>query len=253
MTTGAVIFAYNNEQIDYVSMARWSACNIKRHLGIPTTIITDLPARETTNSRWFADLGTTVTWHNENRSDVYELSPYDRTLVLDADYVVASDQLTCLLESNQKFLAPRWAYDVTGSQPFDGNNFFGRNQMPMHWATVMMFQRSPQVKLIFDLIKTIRDNWQHYRNLYGITRRTFRNDYALSIAISIVDGHTFTTPGVPWSLASVTSDHTLVQVSQDQYRVEYVTADNKPKWITLNHDFHAMGKRHLGAIVANPC
>ena len=36
MTTGALIFARNNEQIDYESMARWSAKNIERHLGIPT-------------------------------------------------------------------------------------------------------------------------------------------------------------------------------------------------------------------------
>lgn len=252
MTTGVLIFAYNNEQIDYVSMAHWSARNIERHLGIPTTIITEHKPNGT-NSRWFADLDATVTWHNENRSDAYELSPYDRTLVLDADYVVASSQLQCLLESDQEFLAPRWAYDVTGLQSFDDNNFFGRNQMPMHWATVMMFQRSPQVKLIFDTIKMIRDNWQHYRNLYGITRGTFRNDYALSIAMSIVDGHTFTTPSVPWFLASVTPDHTLTQLAPDQYRVDYVTADKKSKWITLNHDFHAMGKRHLGDIVANPC
>lgn len=253
MTTGALIFAYNNEHIDYLKMAQWSANNIQRHLGIPTTIITDKNPTQSTNSRWFADLNTTVTWHNENRSDAYDLSPYDRTLLIDADYVVASNQLKSLLEADQEFLTPRWAYDVTGLQPFDDNNYFGRNQMPMHWATVIMFRRSQKVRLIFDLIKMIRDNWQHYRNLYGITRSTFRNDFALSIAMSIVDGHTFTIPSIPWSLASVTPDHKLTQLDKDKYRVEFLTTDKKPRWITLNHDFHAMGKKHLGAIVDNPC
>jgi hypothetical protein len=38
------------------------------------------------------------------------------------------------------------------------------------------------------------------------------------------------------------------------YKVEYVTGDDKPKWIVLKQqDFHAMGKQALGAIVANPC
>jgi hypothetical protein len=41
MTTGALIFAFNNEQTDYVAMAGWSAERIRRHLKIPTAIITD--------------------------------------------------------------------------------------------------------------------------------------------------------------------------------------------------------------------
>ena len=91
MTTGALIFARNNEQIDYEAMARWSARNIKRHLGIDTHIVTD-DTRTDSGFRHFSDAGM-VTWHNTNRMDAYRLSPWDQTLVLDADYVVASDQL----------------------------------------------------------------------------------------------------------------------------------------------------------------
>jgi hypothetical protein len=56
MTTGAVIFARNNEHIDYVAMAQWSAQNIQRHLGIPTHIITDSAPPD--NTRHFTDVGT---------------------------------------------------------------------------------------------------------------------------------------------------------------------------------------------------
>jgi hypothetical protein len=52
MTTGALIFARNNEQIDYEAMARWSARNIERHLGIPTHIVTD-NSEPLTNTRHF--------------------------------------------------------------------------------------------------------------------------------------------------------------------------------------------------------
>jgi hypothetical protein len=97
----------------------------------------------------------------------------------------------------------------------------------------------------------IKNNWQHYRSLYGIARPTYRNDFALSIAMNIVDGHTLSTPNIPWQLASLTPEHRLTQVDADTYRVEYVTPDKKSRWITVNHDFHAMGKSHLGAIVAN--
>jgi len=264
MTTGVLIFAYNNEQIDYLAMANWSAQNIRRHLNLPVCVVTDQPIppeykfekvifAETVgfNTRKFADLDTTVTWHNGNRSNAYDLSPWDKTLLLDADYVVASDQLLLLLSVDQDFLCHRWAYDVTGQQPFDDNNFFGRHLMPMSWATVIIFRRSSTVKFIFDAMQMIRDHWQHYRNIYGILKSTYRNDFALSIAMNIVDGHTLSMPSIPWQLATVIPDHQLVQLEPDKYRVNFVTADQKSRWITLAQDFHAMGKHHLGEIIAN--
>jgi hypothetical protein len=249
MTTGALIFARNNEQIDYEAMARWSAKNIERHLGIPTHIVTDNSA-PSTNTRHFTDVGA-VTWHNLNRMDAYQLSPWDRTLVLDADYVVASNQLQSVLKVDQDFLAHRWAYDVTGCNNFEGLNYFGNNRMPMWWATVMMFRKSKHAALIFNLMQMIRDNWTHYRNLYKNTNATYRNDHALSIALGIVNGHTLNHPGIPWALASLTPDHKLTQLNQDWYRVDFVNGENKARWITLAQDFHAMGKQQLGAIVAN--
>ena len=103
MTTGALIFARNNEQIDYEAMAHWSARNIERHLGIPTHIVTD-DSRTDSGSRHFTDTGT-VAWHNTNRMDAYRLSPWDRTLVLDADYVITSDQLRGVSEILRNDLA----------------------------------------------------------------------------------------------------------------------------------------------------
>lgn len=249
MTVGALIFARNNEQIDYVAMAHWSAKNIERHLGIPTQIVVadNMPAG---NTRYFSDVGT-VTWHNLNRMDAYKVSHWDRTLVLDADYVVASDQLKCLLDTDQDFLAHRWAYDVTGCNNFEGLNYFGDNRMPMWWATVMMFRKSKQAKLIFESMQMVRDNWAHYRALYKNNNATYRNDHALSIALGVVNGHVLTYPGIPWGLASLTPEHRLTQMDQDRYRVDFVNTENKACWIELRQDFHAMGKRQLGDIVAS--
>jgi hypothetical protein len=263
MTTGALIFAYNNEQLDYLAMARWSARNINRHLGIPTAIITNEPfvaqAYETciladpssTNQRHFKDVGT-VTWHNTNRMDAYGLTPWDRTLLLDADYVVASDRLKTLLEVDQDFLTYKTAYDVTGLVNFDEVNNFGIHRMPMWWATVIMFRRSQQAEMIFDTMQMIRNNWQHYINLHGVSRVVYRNDYALSMALGIVNGHILDHPGIPGELASVNPDHRLTQLGPDEYRVDFITPDQKAKWIKLTGDFHAMGKKQLGDIIANP-
>jgi len=265
MTTGAVIFAYNNEKIDYVSLAAWSAKNIHRHLDIPVCLITDKPATHnefdhvvitntipsTSNSRHFSDLGH-VTWHNLDRMSVYDLTPWDQTLVLDADYVVASDQLKIVLECQHNFMCHKDAYDVTGKDSFDGLNTFGQYCMPMWWATVMMFRKSTRAKLIFDSMSMIRDNWTHYRRLYSNNQPTYRNDHALSIALNIENGHTLNAQDIPWSLASLTPDHKLTQLSQDHYRIDYVDQKNRARWMNLQRqDFHAMGKQQLGAIVAN--
>jgi hypothetical protein len=263
MTTGALIFAFNNEAIDYVAMASWSAKNIRRHLNIPVCLITDTkpaidafdcviyaPNEQSTNIRHFSDVGN-VAWHNLNRMDAYALTPYSQTLVLDADYVVASNQLQSILDSQEDFMCHRTAYDVTGLQTFDDLNSFGQYQFPMWWATVMMFHNSERARLIFESMQMIRDNWTHYRNLYANPRSTYRNDHALSIALNIENGHTLQTTDIPWKLASLTPEHRLTQINQDCYKVEYVTSDLKPRCIELTTDFHAMGKQQLGDIVAN--
>jgi hypothetical protein len=265
MTTGALIFAFNNDHIDYVAMANWSAGNIHRHLNIPVCLVTDQPpalphvfdcvviaAPEGAGQRYFSDYDTTVTWHNTNRMDAYKLSPWDQTLVLDADYVIASNHLTTVLASGQDFVCYRWATDVTGLQTFEDLNYFGNHRMPMWWATVMMFRRSTAAELLFDSMQMIRDNWTHYRNLYKNPNPTYRNDHALSIALNTVNGHTLKVNSIPGTLASITPEHRLTQLHPDSYRVDFLTPDKKARWIMLTQDFHAMGKQQLGAIVANP-
>lgn len=249
MITGALIFARNNEHTDYVAMAHWSAKNIKRHLGIETHIVTD-DSRTDSGTRHFAGTGA-VTWHNTNRMDAYRLTPWDRTLVLDADYVVASNQLQSILDCREDFLAHRWAYDVTGCNNFKGLNYFGDVHMPMWWATVMIFNKSKTAELIFDTMAMIRDNWTHYRNIYKISNPTYRNDHALSIALLIVNGHTLNHAGIPWALASLTPEHKLSQIDQDRYRVNFTNTEGRARWIELRQDFHAMGKQQLGDIVAS--
>jgi len=263
MTVGALIFAFDNDHIDYLAMAAWTANNIRRHLDIPVAVVTDqstgydfdqviLCENTASDDRWFDDFATKMPWHNRTRAQAYELSPWDQTLVLDADFVVASDQLRTVLESDQDFLAHRWAYDITGQDDFRQYNYFGYNHMPMWWATVMMFRRSLQAQLIFESMTMVRDNWTHYRNLYKNPRPTYRNDHALSIALNIVDGHTASSTSIPWSLASLIPAHQLTQLQQDSYRVDFVNSQGKPRWIELQgQDFHAMGKQHLGAIVAS--
>ena len=265
MTTGALIFAFDNESTNYVAMASWSARNIRRWLNIPTAVVTDARPEdprlrgfdqvisavpESGGTRWFEDYQATVTWHNAGRTDAYALSPWDQTLVLDADYVVASSQLKTVLDSDQEFLAHAAAYDITGTNNFVGLNDYGEYKMPMTWATVMMFRRGAHAELIFNCMQMIKNNWRHYKDLYRIASATYRNDHALSIALNIVNGQTLQHTSIPWSLASVTPEHVLTITGKDCYRIDYVDQDKRPRWSTIkNQDFHAMGKHHLEKLI----
>jgi len=266
MTTGALIFAFDNEQTDYVAMAGWSARRIRRHLNIPVAIVTDADPGDprvsgfdqvitadaaTGGTRWFEDYQATVSWHNAGRTDAYSLTPWDQTLVLDADYVVCGNELSTVLNSPQDFMCHRLAWDMTNMNDFEGLNWFGHNRMPMWWATVMMFRRSNTAQYIFDSMSMIRENWRHYKDLYHIQGSTYRNDYALSIALGIISGHTLTVDNIPFDLASVMPEHTLTQLDEDFFAIEYLDNKRLKKIAWAGTSFHAMGKKHLGDIVAN--
>lgn len=267
MTTGALIFAFNNEQTDYIAMAGWSADNIHRHLDLPVAVVTNDPEQAARDgrfdqiiaaevlsggTRWFEDYQSSVTWHNAGRVDAYSLSPWDRTLVLDADYVVASADLKTVLCSDTDFMCHKTAVNIAGAVPLNGLNVFGRYNQPMWWATVMMFRRSNTAQYIFDCMTMIRNNWQHYRDLYGIDNKTYRNDFALTIAIGIVSGHTAQVDEIPWPLISAMPEHELTCLEPDHYQVTWHDSLQMKKSVSFcGMDFHAMGKKHLEQIIEN--
>lgn len=265
MTRGALIFAFNNEKTDYLAMAQWSADRIHRHLDIPVAVVTDCTDTGRTQgfdrvivadatsggTRWFEDYASTVSWHNAGRVDAFNLTPWDHTLLLDADYVVCSDQLNRLWDSSTDFLCHREAWDTKNGQPIAGLNTYGRVNMPMWWATVVCFKRTNFSQYVFDAMTMVRENWQHYRDLYHIDRATYRNDFALSIALGIVSGHTNTVDEIPWGLASVLPDTELEQLDDDYFSLKYKSSDNVLRTVGIaGTDFHAMGKAHLEKIIA---
>ena len=265
MTTGALIFAFNNEKTDYVAMAAWSACNIHRHLGIPVAVVTDqehhpelsvfdqviFAEPSSGGTRNFEDYRATVTWHNASRPDAYNLTPWNNTLLLDADYIVASNQLRHVCTNGRDLQAYPRSMDVHGNHNLDS---FGNPLMDMFWATVVQFRKCTQAQYIFDCMNMIKENWQHYRDIYHIHSSTYRNDYSLSIALNILNGHV---PHVNYnsilgSLTNVYPSNELTEINQDCYRIAWTAADGKKHHVDLaNQDLHAMGKRDLEVIVEN--
>lgn len=244
MSRGVVLFAQNNHTIDYVKQAVYCAKKIKKHLNLPVAIATDNPEylKDTfpyyskyvdniiqlewyacTQKRTFKD-GTMSTrdleWRNHNRNTIFDITPFDETLVMDTDFIIGNDILLNAFETDQDFLIYRHITDLNQDRPdeFRFNKISDRS-VDMYWATVFYFKKTERTKLFFDLVTHIKENWNFYRLTYQIPMKTYRNDFSFSIAIHILNGFQRTSwpkvlPGKLW----FTSDaDVLVKMDEEQY------------------------------------
>lgn len=257
MSKGVVIIAKNPGTIDYVNIALWQARRIRKYLDLPTTIVTDktISSKDASNVltstnvsksvRKFKDAGKT-NWINTARWEAFTLSPYEETILLDADYVVSTDNLLSLFNSTEDLVAFKDAYDVTGADDFTGLNNFGQLHIPMYWATVIYFRKTSWAKAVFEMMEMIERNYTHYAELYKFTPHPFRNDYALSIALNTLSGHDpAAIKAIPWQLATTTPTTEVKQISDTAFELHY-KKNNKPfRVIAQDMDLHIMAKTYL--------
>jgi hypothetical protein len=223
MSKGIVIFAYNGAY-DYVDMARTSAALAKRHLKLPVTLITDqavdYPEFDTVIVHERTDPeqlkmtdGELKPWHNQTRPTVYALTPYEQTLVIDADYFVMNSELRNLFNTDLDFACYNTAQDITGVAELQCN--IGNTSIPMQWATVMYFRRSELAEAVFDFMRYIRQNYEFYSLMYNFRADKYRNDFALSIAIQTLTGYnTGNFAQIPGTLDSLLLGTDIVDINE---------------------------------------
>lgn len=242
MSTGALIYATDGD-IAYTKISQECARRVELYLGIPSTIVSG--SNLITGNRSWADCDQPVKWRNGGRCNAMQDSPYDRTLLLDADYWVASDCLKSVLHSDGHFYAHNTRMYVNEQEP--KVETFGILKTPMWWATVCVFDRSKYTQDVFDAWCMIQDNYTHYANLFQFNRKPFRNDFALSLALLLVNGGTMPTECIPWPLINV-PDSCDIELD-NKWTLGYTAYENdqhKPKRITVqDQDLHIMGKRNL--------
>jgi len=208
---GVVIFATNTAETDYVGIAEQNARLIKHCMGLPTTIVS---AKDTgSNRRFSTDSGTFVEWKNFGRHEAYAASPYDETIVLDADYLVFDDSLLRLFGSNFDYLLfDKNRYVNIPQQP----SVMGPHSLPYVWATAFAFRKTERARLFFELVGMVKRNYDYYRLLYNIREGNFRNDYAFAIAHYILNGNSLAPESfAPAHILTVTGTISDIQVSKN--------------------------------------
>ena len=200
MSQGIAMFCYDS-QLRYSVMCNFNIRQIKCHLDMPVTVYTDeetspritgadslvMTDTPSGNRRFFKGINQLVDWHNLNRSMVLLDPPYDRTVVIDTDYIVYSSLIKDIIKTDYEFLCYVDSTDATG-QGHIGNDTVGELRIPFCWATVMLITKSQTCRNIGTMMIHIRNNYNYFRRLYRISHTNFRNDYALSIALHQLSG-----------------------------------------------------------------
>lgn len=255
MSRGIVIFAYVTGPMDYFNIADIAAGLAKRHLDLPVTLVTNVERQpryadnvivtetpETRDYRTFGDIKTE--WINGNRASVYDLTPYDQTLMIDADYFIMNNQLMKLFETDLDFACYDKICDVAGNTAFEqAHTRLANTSIPMLWATVVYFTKSELAESVFKFMDTIRQNWDFYSNLYGFTASLYRNDYALSIALQALTGFgigNYTT--IPGKLFTANTDTYIFAVKPDHF---VIASDYRGLDRVIGESVHFMNKQNL--------
>lgn len=223
-----MIFAINSN-FNYVLAATFAAKQVKKHLNLPITLVTNSPVdsdafdniiiiedNSSSQRNYISANGdsTLVQWFNESRVRAYELSPYDKTLLIDADYFMFNSTLSVMFDTNTEFACFNEVHDIAGITP--ECNRLHSISIPMQWATVIYFKKSQLAKSVFDFMQLIKQDWQYYSVLFSFRNHNFRNDYALSIALQTLTGYsTLNFNRLPGKLHTIFSNTEIIDVKEN--------------------------------------
>lgn len=269
MSRGVIIFAFNSPKYNYYDMAKYAAKRVKHFLNLPVTLVTDedsMPVGE--YEHWdkvvkikpdknnVRDWGM---WINKGRYMAYELSPYNETILIDADYVINSDKLLKTFDTYDDFCCHNSARFLMRQGNFP-EQLSASSYDDILWATVITFKKSERAKQIFECLEMVQKNYEHYEHIHGFLNAGFRNDYALTLALRIANGHTDNPKDfIPWNLMHIGTNTVIYPNSNDEFNAEYTLIFDhwhrhklkKEYNIIKDMDFHMIDKDLYTGIIEN--
>ena len=273
MKKGVLLFAYNSKQLDYGLLAVISAGLAKKHLKVPVSLVTDKSTiewlsmssvkekaeeifeniiitdrPETNNTRILNDGNSqeTIPFINSNRSSVWDLTPYDTTLMIDSDFLIFSDRLSQYWDLPNDLMISTGMKDIAGHRVGFLDKHISPTGVKMFWATTVMFKKTDQSKLFFDTVKHIKNNYQHYADLFRFDARQYRNDISFSVAKHILDGFREETENnLPEILTTIDKD--MLYTVSDQSKLIFLLNESQNFSISsvANIDIHVMNKQSI--------
>jgi hypothetical protein len=262
MNRGVLLFAFNSPEYNYFKMAEFTAKRVNHFLNLPVSIVTDQSSLATSTGYEFDKVFTIDSdpnntfqgrvWLNKGRYRSYELTPYDETILLDVDYLINSDTLLKTFDVMDDFCCHESiSFLMNEYNKREHLNFSNTLSIPTLWATVVGFKKTERVQNIFNCLKMVQENYSHYGAIHKFSVDMYRNDYGLTIAHRIVNGHQPVPSDIlPWNLMHIGPKTYVYANNDDLYCTEYTIVYDKwmrgkikKEHITIKDmDFHIINK-----------
>ncbi len=258
MTQGFLLFAHNNEEIDYALLAAWCARRIHNYLSKPVSLVADT----TTVARLgkyqalfdkiiFSDVPLHqkrrydtrfLNFNNYDRSNAWDLTPYDETMVIDTDIVIQSNVMNCVWNSNYNLMVCARSIDGCTNKIDDEFRVLNETSIKFYWATQFYFKKNSESEIFFKTCKWVRKNYIWLSRVYDIDPKLLRNDYIWSIAIHML--HCENT--LPWTLLHSTYKSNVYNITDNNVILHRPNVGVRK---IVNHDVHVMHKDDLIKLV----
>ncbi len=173
MNKGFVILAQNTLETDYVKCAEVLAKSIKHTM--PDANISIITNNKIESSIFdkviplpYGDLAPTSKWKLINDWQVYEASPYEYTIKLEADlYIPQSIEYWWDVLSQKDIVVSTTirSYNQKISDSRYYRKFIDFNKLPDCYNAITYFKKSETAEEFFKLVKNIFENWEEYKKI----------------------------------------------------------------------------------------
>lgn len=179
MSKGYLIFAQNNGKTDYVRQAELLKASIEKYCEIKdVTIISEFEEDHAKDSEWKI----------ENRWKAYDLSPYDETIVLDADMVFCKnvdhwwDKFS---NYDMFFTSDVLTYRNETVTSIYYRKTFIKNKLPNLYTAFYYFKKTPKTQRVFKVVEDITKNWKSYYARYLKSMFQSGQSFDLTMALAV--------------------------------------------------------------------
>jgi hypothetical protein len=275
MNKGIVILAHNNRKVDYSKMALISARFAGKNLNAPVSLITDIdtinwmkqdntwneaqsifdkiitverPADKNQRILYDGMDHDCVPFLNSNRSSIWQHTPYERTLLIDSDFIVCSDKLNHYWDVDEDILISDGLNDIQGDRVGILDQRVSETGIHLYWATTVMFTKNKNSKIFFDLVDFVRENYKYYADLFRHRSDQYRNDISFSVAKHILDGFEKSQISLP-SIFTIQDKDVLEKINDDGRMIFSIKSklDTESFYLASikDQDVHIMNKQSI--------
>lgn len=189
MDKGYVIMAQGDDYVKCASLLKDSLLNV-----MPDAKVTII----TTDMLPYGDQAPDTNWKLQNDWQVYEVSPYEYTIKLEADMIITQpiDYWWDVLQQKDIVVSTtirNFKQDISHERAY--RKFIDENKLPEVYNAITYFKKSENAKMFFSIVRDVFENWNNYKaSIICDINEPVTTDWAYSFACHIMGLENTTMP-----------------------------------------------------------